>query len=207
MRIGGAELARSGASNLLDNVKASQMLAAFIVTRQRRSDCIIHFQLESCSNAHNAAADPNTLPSLTSTGSLNPIISSSGIVHHCVVRLLYLLCLSSRPILIIIFIWSNYFLIRLMNEYFDLYEAGELLAASSNTYSSFFKSVSVLFALRLIGLLDFDCGPWQQSAMFSACWDDWCGGRLCSWIFQCQLCERLCEVPSTPKDTAARIRD
>lgn len=72
MHTGGAALARSGASNLLDNVRASQMLAAFIVTKQRRSDCIIHFQLESCSNAHNAAANPNTLPPLTSTGSLNP---------------------------------------------------------------------------------------------------------------------------------------
>lgn len=59
------------------------MLGAFIVTRQRRNYCIIHFQLEGCSNVHNAAANPNTLPSLTSAGSLKPITSSAGIVHHC----------------------------------------------------------------------------------------------------------------------------
>lgn len=59
------------------------MLGAFIVTRQWSNDCIIHFQLESCSNAHNAAANPNTFTSLTSAGSLKLITSSSGIVHRC----------------------------------------------------------------------------------------------------------------------------
>lgn len=136
---------------------------------------------------------------------IKSVISSSGVVHHCAVRLLCLLCLSTWLILIMrlhflstwhLFIWSNYFFIRLINEYLVLYETGELFAASNN--SSFFQSVSVLFALRMIGLY-FDCGPWQQSVMFSACWDDWCDRTLSSWIFQCQLCECLCEVPSTPK--------
>lgn len=85
------------------------MLGAFIVTRQWRNNCIIHFQLEGCLNAHNTAANPNTLPSLTSAGSLKPITSSLEI-HH---RAICLDCLFWLSILLIIIIKLIFFFYQL----------------------------------------------------------------------------------------------
>lgn len=99
------------------------MLGTFIV-RQRRSGCIIHLQLESCSNVHNSAANLNTLPSLNSAGSLKPIASSSGIVHHCAIHLLHLLYLfdCNHQLYRLSTMWlSNCLFIRIINEYFDQY--------------------------------------------------------------------------------------
>lgn len=66
-----------------------------LLQRKWRNYCIIHFQLESCLNAYNATANPNTLPSLTSAGSLKPITSSWQIVNHCLILCVCSICFVS----------------------------------------------------------------------------------------------------------------